>query len=214
MKADVRWRGRRVEGMPDLRWLFVIGAALAALQSLQARGAEPGADVSAMDFPAGGLVRMKLHAGAMEVVGTPQDRIAVTWTSESPVKPGDVKVRMLITDATEAFVEVDGPESRVRYRVEVPARSNVVIRMTAGDLDVRAIRGDIDAELGAGNMELRLAEVRAYGDVRASVTVGGLDAVPWNFSRGGLLRSFDQTGTGDHRLRASVTAGQLTIRGE
>jgi len=170
--------------------------------------------VSTMDFAAGGVVRLKLHAGAMDVIGTPRDRIAVTWTSESPIKPGDVKVRILNTDPTEAFVEVDGPESRVRYRVEVPARSNVVIRMTAGDLEVRAIRGNIDAELGAGNMELTLAEVRSYGDVRASVTVGGLDAVPWNVSRGGLLRTFDQNGSGDYRLRASVTAGQLTIRGD
>jgi hypothetical protein len=214
MKADVHGWARQADEVTVLRRLFVIGAALVAFHPLQARAAEPGADVSAMDFPAGGVVRMKLHAGAMEVVGTPQERIAVTWSSESPLKAGDVKVRMLNTDATEAFVEVDGPENRIRYRVEVPARSNVVIRMTAGDLDVRAVRGDIDAELGAGSMELRLADARAYGDVRASVTVGSLDALPWNVSRGGLLRSFDQNATGDYRLRASVTAGQLTIRGD
>jgi hypothetical protein len=109
---------------------------------------------------------------------------------------------------------VDGPGNRVKYRIEVPQQSNVVIHMRAGDLDVHGILGSVAAELLAGNMNLRVADPRHYHTVSASVTAGEINAQPWHADTGGLWRSFKATGNGDYDLRARLLAGQVTIRSE
>jgi hypothetical protein len=58
----------------------------------------------------------------------------------------------------------------LHYRIEVPRQSNVVIHMRAGDLDVHGILGSVNADLLAGNRDLRVAESRHYHTVSASVT--------------------------------------------
>jgi hypothetical protein len=109
---------------------------------------------------------------------------------------------------------VDGPGDRIRYRIEVPRRSDVAIHMRAGELKVRGIVGSMDVDLIAGEMDLRLDDPRRYGNVAASVTAGDLEAKPWQIEKAGLWRSFKLSGEGDYELRARMIAGQLTIRAE
>jgi hypothetical protein len=185
-----------------------------ALCPWRAMAGELSANPTTMNFGAGGTIRMNLNIGTMEVVGVPDDRITVSWHSRLPEDERDVSVKLRRAGANDATVVVDGPGDRVHYRIEVPQQSNVAIHMRAGDLDVHGILGSVDANLLAGNMDLRVAEPRHYHTVSASVTAGGLTARPWHADRGGLWRSFRASSDGDYELRARLLAGQLTIRSE
>jgi hypothetical protein len=157
---------------------------------------------------------MNLNVGTMEVVGVQGDRITVSWHSRTPEDENRVSVKVQRSDGKDATVVVDGPGNRVKYRIEVPQQSSVAIHMRAGDLGVRGVLGSVEADLLAGNMDLRVADPQRYRTVSASVTAGELTAQPWHADTGGLWRSFRASGKGDYDLRARLLAGQLTIRSE
>ena len=175
---------------------------------------ELSANPTTMNFGTGGAIRMNLNVGTMEVVGVPGDRITVSWQSKRPEDEGRVSVKVQRSGRKDATVVVDGPGNRVKYRVEVPQQSDVAIHMRAGDLDVHGVLGSVEADLLAGNMDLRVADPDRYHTVSASVTAGELTARPWHVDTSGLWRSFRATGAGDYALRARLLAGQLTIRSE
>ena len=167
-----------------------------------------------MTFAAGGTIRMKLHQGTIEIVGVQEDKITVSWHSRVPKEERDVSVRLQRSAANEATMVVDGPGNRMRYRIEVPQQSDVAIDMQAGELQVHGILGNLDVELMAGEMDLRVADPKRYRHLSAAVTFGELNAQPWHADSSGVWRSFKATGDGEYDLRARLLAGQLTIRSE
>lgn len=175
---------------------------------------ELSANPTTMTVGAGGTIRMNLNVGTMEVVGAQSDRITVSWHSRLPEDESRVSVKIRRSGGNDATVVVDGPGNRVKYRIEVPDQSNVAIHMRAGDLDVHGVLGSVDADLLAGDMNLRVSDPQHYRTVSASVTAGDLTVQPWHTQTSGLWRSFRATGNGDYNLRARVLAGQLTIRSE
>jgi hypothetical protein len=186
----------------------------ALLAAAPAWGIAADANPSTLPFRGSGTIRLDLPSGAVEVIGTADERITVSWHSTtSRDLEGKVKVDLREeSGGKEAVVAIEGPSNHVRYRIEVPRRSSVVMRMSAGDCLVHGIQGDLTANLLAGNLELQIDEPRDYRAVRGSVTSGGLTAKPWGIDKGGLLRSFEVTGPGAHEINAKVLAGQLVIR--
>jgi hypothetical protein len=188
--------------------LFVFACLALPFPALSAGVAQ---NPSTMEFASGGLIDMELHAGTVEVVGSADNRIAVDYTTGDD-EERTVKIDLHKTSDGEATVRVIGPSNHFHYRVQIPERSNVHIRMTAGNLDVSRIRGDHDIALRAGNLVLRIGDPDSYGIVHASVTAGEIDARPWRVEKGGLARSFDREGKGSLKLKARVIAGNLNIR--
>jgi hypothetical protein len=171
------------------------------------------ANPTTLPFKPGGSIRMKLPSGAVEIVGTADERITVSWRSTSAELEAKVDVGLREeSGGRQAVVAIDGPSNRIVYRIEVPSRSSLMMRMGAGDCTVRGIQGDLTAKLLAGNLELRIDEPSNYRMVSGSVTSGGLSAKPWRIEKGGLFRSFEATGAGEHVIKAEVLAGQLVIR--
>jgi len=187
-------------------WLAVCtGSALA-----DERSANP----TSMNFAAGGTIRMKLNVGAVEVIGTQDEKITVSWHARDPGDEREVSVRLQGSGTKEARLMLDGPGNHVQYRIEVPRQSHVSLDMNAGDLSVRGILGNLEAELLAGDIDLRVADPARYRTVSAAVTVGEIDAPPWHIDLEGLWRSFKVTADGEYGLRARLLAGQITIRSE
>jgi hypothetical protein len=196
-----------------LRWgLLVLTCVAAGPWGVMASELSP--NPTTMNFEGGGTIRMNLNVGDMQIVGAQGDRITVSWHSSRPEDESRVSVKVQRSGRNDATVVVDGPGNRVKYRVEVPRQSNVAIRMQAGNLDVRGVLGSVDADLLAGNMDLRVADAQHYRTVSASVTAGDITAQPWHADTSGLWRSFRASGKGDYDLRARLLAGQLTIRSE
>lgn len=180
------------------------GAALAAGQ--EANIDETGSNPVEARFQSAGRVRMELCPGGIELVGTAQPVLRVSGLS------GEARVRMDVV-SDHADLRLSGcPHSNFKARIELPKSSALYVRMFAGQLDVREIRGDKNIELSFGQLNIDTGESGDYARVDASVNSGAIDASPFNVHKGGLFRSFDQTGPGKYRLHAHVGAGQIDLR--
>lgn len=162
-------------------------------------------------FSSGGQVDLSLCSSGVELKGVDHDILRVSYHSDHD-RTSDVRVR-LETAASRARIRVTGcPHNNFRLTIEVPKASNLYVRMFAGELEVRNITGNKDVQLHAGQLTMDVGESQDYAYVEASVTSGDLEASPFHVSKGGLFRSFDQSGPGKFRLHAHVGAGQLELR--
>ncbi|HTW57454.1 MAG TPA: hypothetical protein VMD99_04965 [Terriglobales bacterium] len=160
-------------------------------------------------FASGGKVRMDLCPSAVELIGRDDNRVRVSYF---PEHDENVKVRIDVF-GDRADLRVSGcPHNNFQMTVEVPKSSDLYVRMFAGQMDLWGITGDKDVEMYAGQLTMDVGDPKDYGQVTASVLSGDLEATAFNVSKGGLFRSFAQTGPGKYRLHAHVGAGQLEIR--
>ena len=170
---------------------------------------EVGKDRIESDFPSGGSLKMSLCSSGVEVRGTDEAKIRVSYHSREDTSR--VKVR-LQSSGKEGSLEVDNcPHEDFRITVEVPRLAHLHIRMFAGELDVEGIEGNKDLELSFGELDVHLGKAESYAHVEASVTTGEVDGRPFNVNKGGFFRSFEREGTGKYRLHAHVGAGQVSI---
>ena len=76
----------------------------------------------------------------------------------------------------------------------MPERSDLYVRLTAGDIRIEDIRGNKDIELHAGDVRIDVGRADDYNSVDASVWAGDIKAEPFNTIKGGLFRSFEWNG--------------------
>src|SRR5215471_11167659 len=164
-------------------------------------------------FGSGGIVRLHLEAGGYSIRPSDGDTIAVTCEARNPNRLKDVKVEIKASPSVANVYVTNTPNSNFHATIEIPRRSNLWVRLTAGELNVRNIEGDKDLELRAGQVSVAIPRPEDYGLREASVTTGSIEASAFDVSKGGLFRSFRQRGPGKYRLRAYVLAGEIDFRG-
>jgi hypothetical protein len=171
--------------------------------------AETGKQPIEISFPSGGSLRMDLCSSGVEIRGVEENIVRLSYESEKDTS--GVKVR-LKTSGSEASLEVDRcPHENFRITVEVPRQADLHVRMVAGQLDVKGIKGNKDLELSFGQLGVEVGRKEDYAHVDASVVTGEVDGAPFDVSKGGLFRSFERKGTGTYRLHAHVGAGQVSL---
>jgi hypothetical protein len=162
-------------------------------------------------FPKAGTIRMKLAAGDYRIAGRADDRIRVAWRADRPDQATNVKAEAEVRGNT-AVITTGGFKNGVHFTIELPSRSDVEIDLTAGDLEVRGIEGNKRVESWAGDVSIDIGQPSQYRVVEASVRAGDLTAAPFKVSTGGLMRSFNWTGSGAYSLKVKLFAGDLTLR--
>jgi hypothetical protein len=188
--------------------LLLVTFSTGALISQDKKVEETGKSPVVTKVSSGGRIRMELCSSGIELLGHEEDTLRVSYDPER----GNVKVRIQVAgDQTELSVR-DCPRNNFTHRVEVPKSTALYIRMFAGELNVRDVVGDKDVELHFGQLSMDVGKAEDYHRVSASVNSGELDAPAFNVSKGGLFRSFAQTGSGKYRLHAHVGAGELDLR--
>jgi hypothetical protein len=161
------------------------------------------------DFVSGGKVEMTLESGDYEIRASADNRIHVRWNEASSKS---VRVR-ITTNGKSADVRVENtPNNNFHATIEVPALTDVRVRLTAGNVEMAGIKGDKDIAANAGNLNIRVGSSSDWGDVDASVTAGDVNAPAFKEVRGGLFRSFKWKGPGKYRLHAHVMAGDINLR--
>jgi hypothetical protein len=161
------------------------------------------------DFVSGGKVEMTLESGDYNIRASSDNRIHVSW-NEASAKGVRVK---LTTNGKSADLRVENtPHDNFHAIIEVPALTDLRIRLTAGNLEMAGIKGDKDIEAHAGNLDISVGSSSDWGDVDASVTAGDVNASAFHETRGGLFRSFKWKGPGKYRLHAHVMAGNVKLR--
>jgi hypothetical protein len=164
------------------------------------------------DFNSGGKLRMYLRSGDFHIVGGPNNKITVRITGRNAYRASDMRVQL---DGSNNFADLTvsgGPKNDLEVTIEVPRKTGLYVRMSAGNLELRHVTGDKDAELHAGELVIEVGDGSDYSRVDASVYSGGLEASPFGESHGGLFRSFHKEGNGRYQLHAHVGAGDLTLQ--
>jgi hypothetical protein len=162
-------------------------------------------------FNSGGKLRMDLGAGAVDIVGGQENKIVVTYSTSRPEQEKDVRVEANLKD-TWGTLKVSGPHNNFRYKIQIPAKTNLYVRLSAGDLEITGIEGHKDVESHAGDLKINLDHPEKYGEVDASVRFGDLNLAAFNVSKGGIGRSWKRSEKGEYRLHVHLGAGDLTVR--
>lgn len=159
------------------------------------------------DFVSGGKVEITLESGDYDIRASADNRIHVRWNEASRAR---VK---LTTKGKSADLRVENtPNNNFHATIEVPALTDLRIRLTAGDMSVAGIKGDKDIEANAGDLNISVGSSSDWGDVDASVTAGDIHAPAFQAAKGGLFRSLNWNGPGKYRLHVHVMAGDVNLR--
>lgn len=188
---------------------LVIGTLL-VLAATPLRSEEPSADSLETAFVSGGQITLHLSAGGHRISKSPDNNIRVRWIVENESRHDEVKARADV-DGSKATIKVDGVGNNFRTVIEVPAHSDLTVRLTAGELSIAQIVGNKDIRLRAGDLSVDVGDAKGYGHVEGSIWAGDIDAGPFNVQSGGLFRSIDWTGDGEHELRFHLYAGDVTL---
>lgn len=160
-------------------------------------------------FQEGGEVHLKLASGNYIVREGRADRILIHWTVKNPEDAAKVKVHADVTNA-QATIRTEGRLKEARVVIEIPARSDLRLRVRAGDIQISGIEGNKDVKVTAGDLNI-VARAESYSQIKASVTFGDLKATSLGISKGGIKRSLEWQGAGLYKLKASLFAGDLEL---
>ncbi len=164
-------------------------------------------------FAPGGFVRLHLSPGGYKVTGGDANGILITYTARNPQDLKRVKVKIR-ADASTADVYIsDTPHNNFQATIEIPPRSDLRARMVAGEIVIDGVDGSKDVEVDFGRIEVKIPKPQEYGHRDASVRAGSIEASAFDVSKGGLFRSFEQSGPGKYRLHAHVATGEIKLRG-
>jgi hypothetical protein len=164
------------------------------------------------EFPSGGQLDLHIRPAEIRIVGSEKDRIAVSVSGRQGGDSTGIGGRFERTGNSGKLRVAGGPSGNVTLTVEVPRKSNLMVRVFAGDLEVTGITGSKNIELHAGDLTIDVGDPADYYHVQASVTTGSIAAEPFGESRDGLFRSFEKSGHGDYKLVAHVGAGDLRLK--
>ena len=183
---------------------------LVSAAGLMAQSQSP---VTEKPFASGGSLRLRLESGEYVIQPSDAEKIVVTVSADSEERERQTKVA-IATDGTFGTVSVRNTPNNHHFRavIEVPRRTDLHIRMTAGELHLQPVEGSKDVELRAGELVIEVPNPEQYGHRDASVWAGSVEAAAFDVSKGGLFRSFDQQGPGKYRLHAHVLSGEIQFQ--
>ena len=118
-----------------------------------------------------GRIELQLGAGSYTIRPASDTHIRVTIGSES----GRARVA-LTANATRATVAVtETPSSNFQATIEVPKTSDLIVRLSGGNLVLSGITGNKDIDSVAGNAEISVGDPNEYGSMEATVKAGDLN---------------------------------------
>ena len=163
-------------------------------------------------FAAGGTAYLDLSAGEYRITASKDGRIRIVAHSTSRHDASATSVRVDVK-GTRADLIVDGPmNDGVKVDIELPGRTNIITRLSAGELSLSGIDGSKDISARAGELQIEVGAPDRYRHVEASVKAGEIRAQPFNVTKEGLFRSFEWNGRGSYDLRVSLWAGEVTLK--
>lgn len=155
----------------------------------------------------------------LEIVGTDKDSIHVSCTAGSD-KAAMAAAFYFSPTANGGKLSIRGMHFRhgdnnLQVKIEVPRRTNLSVRMFAGQVTVEKVKGDKDIDVGAGQITISTIHPGDYRSVDASVSIGEVQARAYDADKGGFFRRFRKTNpNGDYRLQAHITTGQIDLIGD
>ena len=186
--------------------LSAVVAVLPAPVTFQASDAAP----IERPFARAGQLHLDLSAGDYTIRGAADDRIVVRMQTRNPADRSRAHADISVKGSSAA-VRVRGPKNNFRVQIDVPARTDLTMDLSAGDLKVSGIEGNKTLEMWAGDVTIEVGDPAQYRRVDASVRFGEITSPPFSASKGGIFRSFSWNGSGPYTIRAKLFAGDLKL---
>ena len=156
-------------------------------------------------------LEIDLGPGDYQIVASASDSIAVTYDETNPGALGNLKVQ-IDSGHGQNHLKIAGPKSNFHAVIEVPRKTDLRVRMSAGGLTIGDVEGNKDIEVVAGNLKLNSLRPQDYAEADFSVRIGDVYAPLFKTAKTGLLRSFKTAGPGKYHLHAHVGIGDMTLR--
>jgi len=188
----------------------VVAASLSAFACVQfdTRSTRTGTPLTAeRPFAAGGRIEMQLESGNYEIVSTTDKRVRIA--SDDHIGDANVEVT---AEGTTARVQTKNTPNKFRATIEVPAAADLVVHLTAGNLEIGAIAGNKEIHSNAGNIRIVVGNPDDYASVDAELKAGDIDASAFGGSKSGLMPHFTWSGPGKRTIRADLGAGNLALK--
>ena len=164
------------------------------------------------NFPSAGQLELHLRSGEIHIIGSDESKIVVRAGGKNGADSDDIRAHFESFDRMGKLSVEGGPSNEVTMTVLVPKKSDLVVRIFAGEVEIKDIKGNKNVELSAGNLTIGVGDPADYFHVQASVTTGNIEAQVFGEERDGLFRSFEKSGSGKYKLVAHVGAGNLTLQ--
>jgi hypothetical protein len=173
----------------------------------------PAATSLEREFAAGGRLELRLSSGTYTIRSGADNKIRIRWETRKPEQLKKVKIDIQAANSG-ATVRTHTPRnSDFQAVIELPERTDLHVRLSAGDLQITGIEGNKDVECHAGDITINIGSAAEYARVDASARAGDIEAPPFKASKGGLFRRFQWQGKGKYSLHVHVGAGSITLLG-
>lgn len=156
-------------------------------------------------------LEIDLGSGDYQIVASASDSIAVVYDEGNPEDLRKVEVQ-IGSGHGQNYLKIAGAKSTFHAVIEVPRKTDLRVRMSAGGLRVGDVEGNKDIEIRAGNLELNSLRPQDYAQADFSVRIGDVYAPLFRTVRSGFPRAFKTVGPGKYHLHAHVGVGDLTLR--
>jgi hypothetical protein len=156
-------------------------------------------------------LEIELGSGDYQIVASASDSIAVVYDGNNAEAARKVEVQ-IGSGHGQNHLKIVRPKSNFHALIEVPRKTDLRVRMSAGGLRIGDVEGNKDIEIVAGNLELNSLRPQDYALADFSVRIGDVYAPLFNTAKSGLWRSFKTAGPGKYRLHAHVGVGDMTLR--
>jgi hypothetical protein len=156
-------------------------------------------------------LEIELGSGDYQIVASASDSIAVVYDDSNADAARKVQVQ-IGSGHGQNHLKIAGPKSNFHAVIEVPRKTDLRVRMSAGGLSIGDVEGNKDIEVITGNLELNSLRPQDYAKADFSVRIGDVYAPLFKTAKSGIWRSFKTAGPGKYHLHAHVGVGDLTLR--
>ncbi len=164
------------------------------------------------DFLPAGQVELRVRYGDVHIVPGDDSHIVLSNTMHSNHSDFDRKVEpQFEVKGSKAALTLKAPHSgNTEVNIKLPARTDIYLRVSAGDITLGSIEGNKDLETHAGDIDIDIAQEASYGPVDASTHAGDV-AAPFGQPHGWIGNSLKYQGTGAYRIHAHTLAGDVRL---
>lgn len=166
-------------------------------------------------LPPGSVLGVQMKYGSLRIVGGEHSDVRVRIHVDGQPAMAAVAMKRLnvrfLPVGREMRLEIAGL-NHPRVEVAVPSHVHLSAYLRAGDMSIQNIKGDLNARMWAGELNVQVPEQSFYRSVRASVRVGSVQHPFGSTTHGWLGQKYEKgSSQGSYRLNASVGVGDLYI---
>lgn len=161
------------------------------------------------NLPSGSKVELHVGGADLHVMAGEPGKLSVEVESRSSAGPVTTDFSM---QGSTGVLTIHTPRnnSNATATVKVPQGTDLVIRASAGDINVET-SGSKDISTNAGDVKVAVGSPKQYADIDVSTHAGDVSGASCEEPKGWIGKSVHCTGQGKDHIRVHTTAGDVEL---